>query len=71
MKITRVFGPTPSGTYFITDEQGEQYATKNQLRASVAQRAMETGKDVAIQSFPGFYRELREISIVDAKESCA
>jgi hypothetical protein len=62
----------PSGLWLITDDRGRQYATTSAWKASIAQRAKEQGKAVAITDGRGwFYRNLIAIAIVDQKEQCA
>lgn len=62
----------PSGLFVITDDAGERYATKDPWKASVAEEARKGERQVSILSFRGwFYRDLRSITVVAAKEQCA
>ena len=62
----------PSGWYVVTDSTGTAHATKSAWLASLAERYREKEANVAILSYRGWnYRELRTITEVTAKESCA
>ena len=71
MKIVSI-QQRPSGLFIVTDDHGTRYATSSQYLATLAQRAMELDKPVAILSFRGwYYRNLHEITILESREMLA
>ena len=55
-------GREDKDAWIVTDTQGITYHTRNQWKASLAQRAMETDAEVVITHFAGwYYRDLEKI----------
>lgn len=64
--------PRPSGIYRITATDGTEYATKDAWVASLCQRAKDRDQPVKVWSGSGwFYREMREVRLVEPTEQSA